>query len=359
MAAAAGQIGKAHCAGRGHALSRKHGQLPSSVARHALLAATLVLTLPNERAAALDNVVFQANWLIQGENAYMVAGRDKGFYREEGIELEIKRGFGSGDTVKRIVGGTATVGTADMGVIMLAIVREKLPVKCISSEYSYSPQGFWVLDSSPIKSIKELAGRRAGVTPGNSLLVYFPLVAKANDLDPAKLTFVTMEASALLPTLLAGQIDAMPGFATVFPLRNAETSAQGKPLRDFPFAKNGLKVYGECQFVTDSTISSKPDLIARYVRATQKSLRWSLANPEETAHLLSASYPELKEESVLVNHKAYMTYVFNETSEKVGLGGFDMEQVQRTFDAVKAAQNVPVSPDVATFVDTRFLPKPK
>ena len=180
----------------------------------------------------------------------------------------------------------------------------------------------------------------AGVTPGNSLLVYFPLVAKANDLDPSRLTFVTMEASALLPTLLAGQIDAMPGFATVFELRNAETSAQGKPLRDFPFAKNGLKVYGECQFVAEQTIKSKPDLIARYMRATQKSLRWALANPDEAAHLLSAAYPELKEASVLVNHKAFMSYVFNETSEKVGLGGFDLEQVQRTFEAVKATHQV-------------------
>jgi NitT/TauT family transport system substrate-binding protein len=235
------------------------------------------------------------------------------------------------------------------------MVRENLPIKCISSEYSYSPQGFWVLASSDIKSIKDLAGKRAGVTPGNSLLVYFPLVAQANGLDPTKLTFVNMEASALLPTLLAGQIDAMPGFATVFELRNAEASAQGKPLRDFPFAKNGLRVYGECQFVTEASIKEKPDLLERYVRATQKSLRWAAANPEETAHLLSAAYPELHESSALVNHKAFMTYVFNETSAKTGLGGFDMDQVKRTFEAVKAAQKFAASPDPATFVDTRFL----
>jgi NitT/TauT family transport system substrate-binding protein len=344
---------------KGEILGTKIRHLTTNAARMLRIAAVAAAVSGFvQRAVALDSVIFQANWLIQGENAYMVAGRDKGFYREEGIDLDIKRGFGSGDTVKKIVGGAATVGTADMGVVMLGIVREKLPVKCISAEYSYSPQGFWVLAASDIKSIKDLAGKRAGVTPGNSLLVYFPLVAKANDLDPSKLTFVTMEASALLPTLLAGQIDAMPGFATVFALRNAETSALGKPLRDFPFAKHGLKVYGECQLVADATIKSKPDLIARYVRATQKSLRWSQANPEEAAHLLSVAYPELKEASVLVNHQAFMTYVFNETSEKVGLGGFDLEQVQRTFDAVKAAQNVTVAPDIAVFIDPRFLPKP-
>ena len=97
---------------------------------------------------------------------------------------------------------------------------------------------------------------------------------------PPATIFVTMEASALLPTLLAGQIDAMPGFATVFDLRNEETSAQGKPLRSLPFAKHGLKVYGECQFVAEASIKGKSDLIARYMRATQRALRWALANPE-------------------------------------------------------------------------------
>src|SRR5882724_11659820 len=83
--------------------------------RRATIVAVLAVSVFPHGAKALDSVVFQANWLIQGENAYMVAGRDKGFYREEGIDLDIKRGFGSGDTVKKIVGGAATVGTADMG----------------------------------------------------------------------------------------------------------------------------------------------------------------------------------------------------------------------------------------------------
>jgi hypothetical protein len=73
---------------------------------------------------------------------------------------------------------------------------------------------------------------------------------------------------------------------------------------------------------------------------------------------LSVAYPELKEASVLVNHKAFMAHVFNETSEKVGLGGFDLEQVRRTFDAVKAAQNITASPELATFIDARFVAKP-
>ena len=84
---------------------------------------------------------------------------------------------------------------------MLAIVREQLRSSA-SAPSILPPQGFWVLASSDIKStgICRQARRR---DPGNSL-VYFPLVAKANDLiRPSSPSH--HEASALLPTLLAGR----------------------------------------------------------------------------------------------------------------------------------------------------------
>jgi NitT/TauT family transport system substrate-binding protein len=310
-----------------------------------------------DSAWALDQMLFQANWLIQGENAYMVAGIKNGVYRDEGIDLSIVRGFGSGDTVKKVVTGAATVGTADVGVIMMAVVRESLPVKCISTEYTYSPQGVWTLKSSGIDSIKKLTGTHFGITVGNSLSIYFPLLAKANGLDPNAVTFVTMEASALLPTLLAGKIDAMPGFATNFDLRNAEATAQGKPMLDMPMAASGVVVNGECEFVTDATIAKQGDLLKRYLRANRKALEWSRDHPEETGHITAAAYPELDEKQVVINHEGYMHYVFNDMSAKVGVGGFDLAELKTTFDAVKSAQNVTSDADVATFIDPRFLPR--
>lgn len=321
------------------------------------LGALAVGSLAATPALSADKVAFQANWLIQGENAYMFAGREKGFYTEEGIELSISRGFGSGDTVKKIALGTATVGTADIGAIILARLRENVPVKCITAEYTQSPHSFWVLETSGIRSIKDLAGKRIGTTPGNSHQVYFPLLARANGIDPASVRFVNMEASALLPTLVAERIDAMPGFATVYEIRNKEVAGQGKSMLALPFAGNGLRLYGECQLVAEKTIAEQPDLLKRYVRATQKSLRWAHQNPEEAARIHVRHNPEIPEANILVNHKTFMTgYVFDETAGRLGLGGFDKEQLQRTFNAVVESQQLTTSVDVASIIDTRFLP---
>ena len=320
------------------------------------LLASFVICSTALPAAAADEVIFQANWLIQGENAYMVAGKEKGFYAEEGIDLTINRGFGSGDTIKKVVTGAATVGAADSGTMMLAAVREGLPLKCISSEYTYSPQSVWVLGDSGIRTISDLAGKRFGITAGNSMQVFFPALAEANGLDPDSVSFVVMEASALLPTLLAGQVDAMTGFATVIGLRNEEARGQGKELFGMPMADHGLRVSGECQFTTNSMIEGNPDLLKRYLKATKKSLEWSRDNPGETADIISAAYPELKRDSVLTNHLAFMDFVFNEQSERLGIGGFDIEQMQRTFDTVAKAQDLGETTDVSRYVDASMLP---
>lgn len=322
-----------------------------------LIMAGTACTAAMAAAQTLDPVTFQANWLIQGENAYMIAGKEKGFFEEEGIDLTINRGFGSGDTVKKVVSGTATVGTADIGVVMLAQVREDLPIQCIHAEYTFHPLSIWVRDDSDIKDFKDFEGKRLAVSAGSSMTVYFPLVAEANDLDPESVTWVTMEASAMLPTLLAGQIDGMPGFSTVFELRNEQTKEQGAAIRAFPFAENGLEVYGECQFTTKSTIENDPDLLERYVRAVHKSLTFARDNPDEVAELFVTRFPEMDADAIKLNHMAYMDVVFNETSAASGVGNFDTERLQITFDAVKASQGLDIAPDVDSFVDRRFLPE--
>ncbi|WP_175474781.1 ABC transporter substrate-binding protein [Celeribacter indicus] len=306
---------------------------------------------------AQDEMTFQANWLIQGENAYMVAGKEKGFFDDEGIDLTIQRGFGSGDTIKKVVTGTATVGTADSGTVMVAIEREGLPLKCIASEYTSSPQGIWVLKSSGITSLGDLEGKTFGLTAGNSMQVYFPVMAEAVGLDPDSVRFVNMEASALLPTLLAGQIDAMTGFATVIDLRNEEAQAQGEELQGMTMAENGLRIYGECQFTRTDVIEQTPDLLERYLRAMRRSLEWSRDNPEETARIISAQYPELGYERVLKNHLAYLDFVFNDLSEDIGVSHIDRNMLQQTFDIVANSQGLDTEVDVEKFYDDSMVPE--
>src|SRR5689334_24002014 len=101
-------------------------------------ASSLALLLCATAAQAEDKVTYQLGWIPTGEYAPYFAGVAKGFYKEEGIDLVMSRGFGSGDTVKKVAGGGAMLGEADISTVMLAAIREKAPVKCLMSEYTQS-----------------------------------------------------------------------------------------------------------------------------------------------------------------------------------------------------------------------------
>ena len=68
-------------------------------------------------ADAADKVRFQTDWLPSGEHAMYYGGWQKGIFAEEGIDITITRGYGSGDTLTKLAGGAFDFGVADVASV--------------------------------------------------------------------------------------------------------------------------------------------------------------------------------------------------------------------------------------------------
>ena len=80
--------------------------MPHSARALALLAVLAVAPLASVApAGAADKVRFQTDWLPSGEHAMYYGGWQKGIFAEEGIDITITRGYGSGDTVTKLAAG--------------------------------------------------------------------------------------------------------------------------------------------------------------------------------------------------------------------------------------------------------------
>jgi NitT/TauT family transport system substrate-binding protein len=115
-----------------------------------LLGLLLVNAYPSAYAA--DKVSFQTDWIPSGEHAMYYGAWQKGIFAEEGIEITITRGYGSGDTVSKLAGGAFDFGVADVAAVMTARARQNIPVKVIATLYTHSPHSLFVLKSSGITS---------------------------------------------------------------------------------------------------------------------------------------------------------------------------------------------------------------
>src|SRR3979411_1685190 len=67
-----------------------------------------------------EKVVLMLNWYLYSEHAPFFLGKERGFYDQEGIDLDVQEGRGSGVTVQAVAANTATFGYVDVPTLMRA-----------------------------------------------------------------------------------------------------------------------------------------------------------------------------------------------------------------------------------------------
>ena len=125
---------------------------------------------------------------FNGRHAYYFLAVEKGYYKEEGLDVTIVRGQGSSDAVKQVAAGAAQIGFADASAVILARGNDQTQVKLVSIIYAKPPHAIYVLKSSGIVKPKDLEGRKLADTAFSSIPKLFPAYAKAAGVDARKET---------------------------------------------------------------------------------------------------------------------------------------------------------------------------
>ncbi len=79
-------------------------------ARYALLGYVLSVVIVPLSADAAEKVTVGLDFTLSGYHAPWFVAQDKGYFAEEGLEVQMTRGYGSGDTVKKLATGAIDIG---------------------------------------------------------------------------------------------------------------------------------------------------------------------------------------------------------------------------------------------------------
>jgi NitT/TauT family transport system substrate-binding protein len=320
----------------------------------AAAAAALVLASPG--SLAQEQVRFQTDWIPSGEHAMYYGAWVKGIWAQEGLDITIGRGYGSGDTATKVAAGAADFGVSDVGAVMTARARTNMPVKTIAVLYTYSPHSLFVLRSSGITSFKGLEGKKIGITPGNSHRVYFPKVAERAGTDPSKIIWVNMDGAAMAAQLIARNIDAAPFYSMHHYYQNKAAKKAGEEIVVLPFVQTGFAIYAASLITSDKMIQEKPETVRKFLRAAKRTFEWARDNPEEACKLHVQKVPEVDLDDCMGSLKATLAFVFNDQEKKYGFGRESPERFAFTWQAVADAQELDRKWNPAQALDTRFLP---
>lgn len=325
--------------------------------------AALLLMAASASAVALpslaaDEVTFAFDWIINGTHAGYVVAKEKGYYRDAGLDVTLSRGSGSGDTVKRVGAGIATFGVADTSVVVAARANEDIPVRIIAMAYGKSPLGVIYLAESGIKGPKDLVGKNIGRTASGSSVTMFPAFLAANGIDRASIKETVADANALLSLLLSRRVDAVLGQTVNIGRFKALGEKQGLTALGMNFADYGLEAYGNAIIANPKTLQESPDMVRRFVAASMKGLAYSLDHPDEALAILKKHSPEVDSEAALDELTAMKPIVLTDEARKNGVGYASDARMAATIGSVERALKLKRTVTVADVFDPRFLPTP-
>ena len=163
---------------------------------------------PGARAA--DDASLLLNWYLGGLHTPFYLGKERGYYEEEGINLTINEGRGSGRSVQVVAAKGDTFGMSDAGSLMLGVAKGT-PIKAVMSLLNTSGFGIISLAETGIERAKDLEGKRLAVSPGDALTQLFPAVVEANGLDADSIELVFMDPPAKPVAVMEGRADALLG----------------------------------------------------------------------------------------------------------------------------------------------------
>jgi NitT/TauT family transport system substrate-binding protein len=257
--------------------------------RIALATALLALTAGPAWGQAKEKVTLLLNWYTYSEHAPFYLGKERGYFDQEGIDLEIQEGRGSGVTVQAVAAGTATFGYADVPTMMKA-ASKGAPVTAVGVALQTSPMSVMGFADKNIRKPEDIKGKTVAVTPGDSMSQIWPLFLKKTNLKDSDFKQVAGDAQTKLNAVMNGQADLLLGYVMdqAIKLQDA-TQKQVYPIR---FADYGVNMVSSGIIVQKDYLKNKPDVVRRFLRAATRSLEESAKNPEAAVDAMLKAQPK-------------------------------------------------------------------
>lgn len=287
----------------------------------AALAVSLVLlagcsSSPSEKAKTLDHVVYVDSVGGAGRDGYAYVARRDGFFEQEGLEVEIQPGSGTGENLKNLISGKAQFSALDGTGGIIAAGKTHSTNKMIMLVHPQTLASIITMDPT-IGNFGDLEGRKIAMNAGGVNDLLFPALAKVAGFDASKVTIERTKGVGPLVSALAGcQVAAVSTFLVQQP--QIEAAAKQHPCPGWeanasvlPYGNVMSGTIGTAIWASDAIIAKDPDLVKRFQRAMKRGLEFSAKheNFEATAAAVNQSVPGTSIDSALGEIRTVGPYI--------------------------------------------------
>lgn len=321
------------------------------------MGATMTLSPPLRRPP----LRFQLNTFYSGPQAWFFLAEARGYLRDEGLAVDYTEGDTAANTIPRLAGGGFDLGYGDLNALIehAAAGLPNTPLAVFAS-YNASPYTIAVAAGGLLQAPAQLAGKRLVAHPNDAALRLFPEFCQRTGLDPADVTLEISPAphSEIVPALLAGRWDGAFGFVNTLCAASIDAGLEPREvLRFFEYADHVPELYGMALMVTPALAREEPETVTALLRAYNRGLRDTVADPEAAIDALVARQPTIHREA---NRRRLLGTLEIEMSHpegaELGIGDLRDDRLDRAIALIAETKGLPQRPAAGDLFTRRFLP---
>ena len=272
------------------------------------------------------------DWKAGAQHAPFYLGKERGYYKEQGIDLEVISGSGSSDTIKQVGSKAVEFGLVD-ALVLTQGAQQRVPARSIAAYYQRTPIVLISPQAKPITSPRQLLeGVKVGSKKGSATFQGLVALLAANGIQIEQIKLVDIGFG--VQPLLVKQVDALMGFSMNEPI---EAESAGMAVTLMPIADYGVNTYGLTLVANPDFMTQKPDVVKGFLKATVRSVAETIKDSSGAVAAVAAAVAEtdVKRETKVLEH----TIPYWKSPETEA-SGFGWQSEQRWRDTIEVARRL-------------------
>ena len=273
-----------------------------------LLLCVFVSILSSRMYPQATEVTIQLRWYHQFQFAGFYAALEKGYYRDEGLNVTIIEGNSTTNPVVDVL-----TAKADFSIGLSELVMNRIngqPVVLVAAIIQESPLSIAVRGDRNINDLRDLTGKKVMLNTQDAELMYM----FSREKIPLN-SFTVLPHSFRFTDLINDSVDAISCYSTNEPFYFQKYNL---PYKLFRPANYGASFYGDCLFTSEDYARKNPKTVEKIRRATIKGWEYALAHKEELVEFINSKFPERKTVEQLYYEAMVLTSLVKPGSGTIG-----------------------------------------
>lgn len=308
-----------------------------------------------------ETLRFLLNSGPSGANAWFFVAQDRGFFRDEGLDIRFTDGRGAYTAAPRQFAEGFDLGYGDINsLIEVAAVHPGQAPIGVYMMFSQTPAVIGVNAKGPIKAPQDLAGRRFSAHASDVALSLWPPYAAATGVSPASIKpqIADVSPAKLVSAMLDGQSDGIFGyFTTLTAAAMTNNLDPAKVLRFLRFDEALPDFYGSAVMASQALVTERPGVVARAVAAINRGVIATIADPDAAIAAVLKRAPDARRDVELVRLQGTLAREMAHPEGKtIGIGDADDGRLGRSIAILAKTKGLPTTPPLRAIFRRDFLP---